>query len=623
MYMKIDEKIHYSFNDVLIKPAITSIYLKEDVDLVRHIYFPMSKQSWSGIPILLSNTIGTYELYQVLCGYKIITCFHQNYTIDDFKNMDLNPEYFCISTGIEPDDLNRLETICNEINIKFIYIDIENGYHDKIINVCRKIRELYPNKVLIAGNVVCKHRSKELIKKGKIDIVKVGFTSGCFEGNTRILTAHGTYKNIKDMRKGDIVINKDGKPTEVLNLFYRGKKNIMTIKSNNSIHETCVTSDHRFWVGNLDNLSINTVKKGSVTKLLGQNINRDKFKWVEIDKMNYKMHFNLIPKDIQWLCHEELTIDLVEFKSQLQEYDDHYIYIGNEKYKRFIECDELMGNIIGSYLIHRHKIDKIKDYVVQFEIHKDLECHESLVHKFLGSLETTFPKKYYCKNKEFIKGLYKGLLNINEEEFNCSRHTWTIDKNFIELMYFCILALGFYYKINALNKQMTITTHILHDKYHIYSTKKTSNTSNLIDTFDLEVDSPCHSFIANNSCVHNSTRLMYDQCGVGVPQLSAISDCSSCVHDINGFVIGSGSGVHINNISKSMGAGADFIMIEEVLNNCNKKNEEQLELLKNTIEHILDSLKSTCTYVGAKNIQELPEKSYFIHVTKNHIDGHN
>ena len=106
MYMKIDEKIHYSFNDVLIKPAITSIYLKEDVDLVRHIYFPMSKQSWSGIPILLSNTIGTYELYQVLCGYKIITCFHQNYTIDDFKNMDLNPEYFCISTGIESDDLN-------------------------------------------------------------------------------------------------------------------------------------------------------------------------------------------------------------------------------------------------------------------------------------------------------------------------------------------------------------------------------------------------------------------------------------------------------------------------------------------------------------------------------------
>ena len=84
----------------------------------------MSKQSWSGIPILLSNTIGTYELYQVLCGYKIITCFHQNYTIDDFKNMDLNPEYFCISTGIESDDLNCLEIICNEINIKFIYIDI-------------------------------------------------------------------------------------------------------------------------------------------------------------------------------------------------------------------------------------------------------------------------------------------------------------------------------------------------------------------------------------------------------------------------------------------------------------------------------------------------------------------
>ena len=261
--MRINEKLHYDYNDVLIKPIKSSVYSRKDVDLERTIYFPMSKQTWTGVPIMSSNmdTIGTYEVYQVLNQEKIITCFHKFYSVDDFKKMDLNPDYFAISTGINDNDLEKLDSIINEIEVKFICIDVANGYMDKLIDICRKIRKLYPNKILIAGNVVCSHRTKELIKKGFVDIVKVGIGSGCFEGNTKILMANGLYKPIKEIMKGEWIINKDGKPVEVLNLFYKGKKHLITIKTNNSLEQTFVTPDHQYWVANLDHLSISTEKK--------------------------------------------------------------------------------------------------------------------------------------------------------------------------------------------------------------------------------------------------------------------------------------------------------------------------------------------------------------------------
>ena len=81
--MKIYDNIHLDYNDVLIKPANSNIYSRKDVDLIKKIYFPMSNQTWEGVPIIASNmdTIGTYEVYKILSKYKILTCFHKNHPI--------------------------------------------------------------------------------------------------------------------------------------------------------------------------------------------------------------------------------------------------------------------------------------------------------------------------------------------------------------------------------------------------------------------------------------------------------------------------------------------------------------------------------------------------------------
>ena len=656
--MRINEKLHYDYNDVLIKPIKSSVYSRKDVDLERTIYFPMSKQTWTGVPIMSSNmdTIGTYEVYQVLNQEKIITCFHKFYSVDDFKKMDLNPDYFAISTGINDNDLEKLDSIINEIEVKFICIDVANGYMDKLIDICRKIRKLYPNKILIAGNVVCSHRTKELIKKGFVDIVKVGIGSGCFEGNTKILMANGLYKPIKEIMKGEWIINKDGKPVEVLNLFYKGKKHLITIKTNNSLEQTFVTPDHQYWVANLDHLSISTVKKGCIQKLIEKNKNIDKYKWVEINEMNTKIQFGLFPKNITWNLPEIDYIDLSEFKSSMQEYDDKFIYIGKEKYKRYLEMNELLGNVIGSFLMNQNKIKVIKDYVNDFEIYKDLHSHESLIQKFLSSLGSTLPSKYYCINHYFIKGIYKGLLNINSIEYDEPKHTWNLHKNLIELMYFCVMSLGFNYKLSSTDKTMIIKKNEETEKFYHHNIKKINSTSNLIDTFDIEVNSHCHSFIANNTIVHNSACLTRTQTGIGVPQLSAIDDCAIGAHDVNGFIIGDGGITNAGDISKGFGAGADFIMIgglfgghdenpgeiilkggkkykqfygtssDKAMNTHYGKKKEYCSsegrtleipykgILKNTLEDLLGGVRSSCTYIGANKIEQIPEKCQFIRV---------
>ena len=48
----------------------------------------------------------------------------------------------------------------------------------KIVEFCQKVREKYPDVILIAGNVATREMTEELIINGKVDIVKVGIGPG-------------------------------------------------------------------------------------------------------------------------------------------------------------------------------------------------------------------------------------------------------------------------------------------------------------------------------------------------------------------------------------------------------------------------------------------------------------
>ena len=192
MRIEFDEKL--DFSDVLIRPKRSTLQSRRDVDLSREYTFKHSKQTWRGIPILAANMdgVGTINMAKSLQKQELFTCLVKSYTIDDL-NMhipDLNPNHFAISTGTSKQDFINLKTILKtHPSIKFICIDVANGYSEHFGDFVESVRKAYPEHIIIAGNVVTADMTQELILRGA-DIVKVGIGPGSV-CTTRIQTGVG------------------------------------------------------------------------------------------------------------------------------------------------------------------------------------------------------------------------------------------------------------------------------------------------------------------------------------------------------------------------------------------------------------------------------------------------
>jgi GMP reductase len=189
--MRIDFDIKLDFSDVLLLPKRSELSSRSEVDIEREMRFKHSPYVWKGVPIIVSNmdTTGTIEMAKTLQEYKIITCLHKYYVAEDIPD-DLNPDYFMISTGITDADLERLDLIIQKKKINFICVDVANGYSKRFHDKVKSIREKYPEKVIVAGNVVTKEMVEELIINCGVDIVKVGIGSGSV-CTTRLQTGVG------------------------------------------------------------------------------------------------------------------------------------------------------------------------------------------------------------------------------------------------------------------------------------------------------------------------------------------------------------------------------------------------------------------------------------------------
>jgi GMP reductase len=189
--MKLDNDIKLDFSDVLLLPNWSDINSRNDVFIEREFKFKYSPYVWTGVPIIVSNmdTTGTIEMARVLQKYKVLTCLHKFYNEDDIPE-DLDKNYYMISTGTSNADLERLDKIIKKHNPYFICIDVANGYHKKFIDTVKELRKLYPDKVLVGGNVVTNNLVQELILNAGLDIVKVGIGSGSV-CTTRLQTGVG------------------------------------------------------------------------------------------------------------------------------------------------------------------------------------------------------------------------------------------------------------------------------------------------------------------------------------------------------------------------------------------------------------------------------------------------
>ena len=193
---KIESGEKLDFNHVLIRPKRSTINSRSEVSLEKSCKFKHSPLPWNGVPIIAANmdTTGTFEIYKTLYYYKMITTLHKFYSKEDYitfsKSETFDPNYFMVSTGISDKDYDRLVSICDSIGVNWICIDIANGYISNLVTFCKKVREKYPDKTIVAGNVVTREMVEELILTGGVDIVKIGIGPGS-ACTTRIKTGVG------------------------------------------------------------------------------------------------------------------------------------------------------------------------------------------------------------------------------------------------------------------------------------------------------------------------------------------------------------------------------------------------------------------------------------------------
>ena len=195
--MRIEQDLKLGFKDVMIRPKRSTLKSRSQVNLQRNFSFLNSSSSWQGIPIMAANmdTVGTFETALALAQKKLFTAIHKHYSEADwdyFLSNSINgiEDYIAISTGTSKDEAKKLATVLDQHpQLKFICIDVANGYSEHFVDFVKQTREQYPNKVIIAGNVVTGEMVEELLLAGA-DIIKVGIGPGSV-CTTRVKTGVG------------------------------------------------------------------------------------------------------------------------------------------------------------------------------------------------------------------------------------------------------------------------------------------------------------------------------------------------------------------------------------------------------------------------------------------------
>ena len=187
--MRLDNEIKLDYKDVLLKPKRSTLSSRKDVKMTRSFTFRHSSETYECCPIIASNMdgVGTFSMAKVIQEYKMMTVITKTTTIEQWKKAicaGIKLKYISVCTGTgklwqeDAEDYSTMQHVLNNYpDVKFITIDVANGYHTNFSDFISRVREEYPDKTIIAGNVVTAEMTEELIIRGA-DVVKIGIGPG-------------------------------------------------------------------------------------------------------------------------------------------------------------------------------------------------------------------------------------------------------------------------------------------------------------------------------------------------------------------------------------------------------------------------------------------------------------
>jgi IMP dehydrogenase/GMP reductase len=600
-----------------------------------------------------------------------------------------------VSVGVNRDSHERADALY-DAGARYFIIDIAHG-HSKHMKEMIEYIKAKANTFVIAGNVATHDGAYDLCCWGA-DSVKVGIGPGCFAAGTRILMGTGAYKNIEDVKAGDRVINKNGEVVSVKRSFCTGTREVVSTKTNHFHKQTVSTADHRFWMGDCRGVTDKTLASRGYKKILSKKTKKgyDKFDWVQIGKATKKT-VALLPRNINFEMNEDFSIPLKKRRggNQSTGFSYHADNVLNPSY----DLGYIFGTFLGDGNSHTPTWKGSKRGSVHWSFGKS---EQKIVNKLVAALKSCIQTKssikinkaqnmikvdFYYKpladflssfgkatkkhlpehllidNENYLKGIYDGLID-SDGHVDDSRACFTnTSSELMELFGFLSYKINKHFPLsgereksfgnltgckrvseNYRSKTLKRPDYRMTDNNQIVKVLTTEKLKTLVPVYDLEVDCDTHSFIANNTIVHNSVCTTKNVTGVTVPGFQSVIKAGNGVHKflmLKKFgpkvpIIADGGFTEIGDICKALGAGADFIMSGRFFAACDEapngrvyrgsasedvqveyRNDQQMptpegksELLEGTgpvadvVENIAGGIRSAFSYVGARNMKE-------------------
>jgi IMP dehydrogenase/GMP reductase len=427
-----------------------------------------------------------------------------------------------------------------------------------------------------------------------------------------VLMADGTYENIEDVKAGDRVINMNGEPVTVVKAWCTGVREVMAVRHTASFRESYVTPDHRYYVGDLNSVTRKTIANKGYTALLTKptRLGVSKFAWKEVGELDRDVM--LLPKRIAFEMPATLAIDLRPFgvrEAKLaryeldvkESYDLGYLfgtflgdghafinrvrnsdigrvswYFGKDESEiaeKLARCVEVVTGVAPK-VVPGEKVIDVRFYSLQWA---------RLLAEFGKRHEKHLPKKYLCGNPNYLEGLFDGLLASDGYVAADGRLGFhNTSAQLVELFnVLCFTQHGSYPNSDSeapsvgglkgtatenCRESYRSRLNVSHAKrragdFQVVKVLDSRRTDLTVPVYDIEVDCPTHSFVADNAVVHNSICTTRIVSGVGVPQLSAISNSVKGLQGTGVPVIADGGIRYSGDIAKALAAGAHSVMI--------------------------------------------------------------
>lgn len=620
----------YTFDDVLMAPNYSTLKSRSDVKLGTricrdpdiHVSIPIIASPMKDVTeglmagaLALEGAVGVIHRFQSVQDQKAQIALAKNSETGDKLQVGA-------AIGVKDDWLDRAAG-CIAAGATFLMVDIAHGNHLHQEKLIREFRKHYPDYPIIAANIADYDGAKRVCYLG-FNGMRCGIGGGCLAPGTRILMANGIYKNIIDIKPGEEVINRYGKPVKVKKVFSTGYKKVVSVRNSNFYKDTVITPDHRCLIGDCSTVSEETLKSKGYKKVLEWNGEGSKIKWQPVG--DFKQSVFLFPTNIEYRLPDSFEIDINNY---FQRETEH-----TEDYKRTIESSYELGYIFGTFLgdgcsmlntsnrargkstigsvswyfglQEKHIAEKLNKCILKITgkagqiTSQDNFCLVRLYSKQWAHLFDEFgkqevkrlPEKYYCTDLNYLNGIWDGL--VDSDGYNdASREVVTNTSTYIlELASFIqsvtnitipfIVRRGLRSsaKVTATNPGYEVKTlanpkvRIVQDNDTSYQVIKNTSvkqeTDEAIEVWDIEVDDDSHSFIADNMIVHNSlctTRIMT---GCGVPALTSIEECCKAVEDagMDIPVIYDG-GIRVpSDIVKALAFGASAVIVGSIFAGC-------------------------------------------------------